>query len=245
VNFNPTNTLLLQTFRAIYSVPTNIAIVGPYGGKLDNSDESIELYKPDAPDANGTPYILVERVHYRSTLPWDPLADGFGPSSSAAMSALTATIRRIGSRHIDAGRAVRSQPRPCHHAATAEPHSGGSLDREPLDHCDGLWPWLPMEVQRRAIAWRHCADVVVDQHPITQSGSYAVLVFNSGGTALSSNATVTVRALPIITQQPQNVRTIQASTQRSVSPPRRRARPAISGVSMAPIFQVRRFLVDR
>jgi hypothetical protein len=55
-------------------------IVGPYTGKLANDNDSIELRRPDMPDTNDVPYILVERVHYFDTAPWPGLADGTGLS---------------------------------------------------------------------------------------------------------------------------------------------------------------------
>ena len=67
VNFNPqTDTTALASFRAAYG--TNMALFGPYSGKLDNGGEAIELQKPDAPqtvpgpDFGFVPHIVVDRV---------------------------------------------------------------------------------------------------------------------------------------------------------------------------------------
>lgn len=85
VNFSPTNTLQLQTFRAKFAVPGNVAVYGPWSGKLSNTGDSVELYKPDPvqlpphPDAGFVPSVLVDRVHYTPNPPW-PLADGNGLS---------------------------------------------------------------------------------------------------------------------------------------------------------------------
>jgi len=85
VSFDPaTNVADRAQFLFTYGLPANTALVGPYEGKLDNSSDSIELLKPDAPQASGSseagsvPYILVERVHYNDTLPWPAAADGTG-----------------------------------------------------------------------------------------------------------------------------------------------------------------------
>lgn len=84
VGFNPTNTTLLNAFRARYG--TNGTVVGPFAGQLDNAGESIELWRPDAPqtaphpDVGYVPQILVERVTYADTLPWPTNADGGGAS---------------------------------------------------------------------------------------------------------------------------------------------------------------------
>ncbi len=86
VGFNPTNTALLDAFRAKYNVPTNVMVLGPYSGKLDNRGEAIELLKPDAPQPPGrplpglVPYILVDRVAYWDRSPWPEAPDGLGHS---------------------------------------------------------------------------------------------------------------------------------------------------------------------
>jgi hypothetical protein len=80
VSFDPaTNAAALAAFRAKYG--TNSTLAGPWSGKLDNSGESIELKKPDAPGANGgVPYVLVEQINYKDRAPWSTNADGSGRS---------------------------------------------------------------------------------------------------------------------------------------------------------------------
>ena len=79
VSFDPaTNTAALNSFQAVYG--TNSILYGPYSGKLDNSDDSVELRRPDAPNDTKIPYILVDRVRYSDRAPWDPAADGTGQS---------------------------------------------------------------------------------------------------------------------------------------------------------------------
>ena len=85
VSFDPTTNLAsLALFQAKYG--TNATLFGPYTGKLDNSDESVELLRPDAPetepgpDLGLVPYVVVDRVHYRDLTPWPTNADGWGDS---------------------------------------------------------------------------------------------------------------------------------------------------------------------
>jgi hypothetical protein len=87
VNFNPaTNTTQLTAFRTLYGVPANVPIFGPLAGKLDNSSESVFLYKPDAvqlppkTDAGYVPQVLVEKVKYEDLPPWPTEPDGTGYS---------------------------------------------------------------------------------------------------------------------------------------------------------------------
>ncbi len=80
VGFNPTNTAQLGAFRAAYGLPPTVPVLGPWTGKLDNSGEAVDLLRPDNPDEDLVPYILVERVAYRDQIPWPAEADGQGPS---------------------------------------------------------------------------------------------------------------------------------------------------------------------
>lgn len=94
VNFDPaTNSAALAAFRTKYAVSNSVPIVGPFDGRLDNSGESIELLRPDtpqapgAPDAGFVPQILVERIVYSPVLPWPTGTDGSG----ASLQRITAT----------------------------------------------------------------------------------------------------------------------------------------------------------
>lgn len=80
VGFNPANTTQLDAFRAAYGLPSTVTVLGPWAGQLDNSSETIDLLRPDSPDEDLVPYILVERVAYRDQAPWPADADGRGPS---------------------------------------------------------------------------------------------------------------------------------------------------------------------
>jgi hypothetical protein len=82
VNFNPTNSALLSDFMNLYAVPSGVAIVGPYGGKLGNDSDRVALEKPQAPDLPGEPisWVIVDEVIYGDQSPWPPNPDGTGAS---------------------------------------------------------------------------------------------------------------------------------------------------------------------
>jgi hypothetical protein len=67
-------------FRARYSVPAQVIILGPYSGDLQDSGERLRLERPEAPDTNGVPYSVVDEVRYNDKAPWPPAADGSGAS---------------------------------------------------------------------------------------------------------------------------------------------------------------------
>ncbi|MBN1674284.1 MAG: lamin tail domain-containing protein [Kiritimatiellae bacterium] len=68
------------TFRSRYGVSSSIQVFGPYAGRLGNGGESLKLWRPDAPDPDGIPWLLVDRVNYNDNSPWPEIADGDGPS---------------------------------------------------------------------------------------------------------------------------------------------------------------------
>jgi hypothetical protein len=85
VSFDPAKDAAARAaFEAKYG--TGLLLFGPYAGKLDNSTDSVELYRPDppqtlpGPDLGFVPYVLVDRVKYSDGSPWPPAADGTGPS---------------------------------------------------------------------------------------------------------------------------------------------------------------------
>src|SRR6185503_337170 len=86
VNFDPTNSAQLSAFRSRYGLSPSLPVFGPYEGKLDNSGERIELLKPDAPDTNGVPYVVMERIDYSDSAPWPEAADGAGASLQRTFS---------------------------------------------------------------------------------------------------------------------------------------------------------------
>jgi Lamin Tail Domain len=85
VGFDPaTNASQVAAFRLTNAVPTNVAIYGPWSGKLDNSEDTLELKCPDKPDVTSSnfivPYVLVDKVTYHDSAPWPTNADGLGMS---------------------------------------------------------------------------------------------------------------------------------------------------------------------
>ena len=85
VSFDPeANPGQLTSFRARYTVPSNVPVWGPYHPALNNSRGSLQLEKPDPvqlpphPDAGFVPYVLVERIDYEATNNWPVDASGTG-----------------------------------------------------------------------------------------------------------------------------------------------------------------------
>jgi hypothetical protein len=87
VPFDPNvDTAQRDAFRSKYDIPAQTPIFGPWSGKLNNSGDSVEFYKPDPPqlpphpDAGFVPYIRVDKVNFLSSAPWPSGAEGTGNS---------------------------------------------------------------------------------------------------------------------------------------------------------------------
>jgi hypothetical protein len=78
VSFSPTNTAQLASFRSKYNVGTNISILGPYVGKLNNDADTVKILMPDNPNLTEVPYVLADQVDYQDQLPWVMVTDGTG-----------------------------------------------------------------------------------------------------------------------------------------------------------------------
>jgi hypothetical protein len=68
------------TYRALYNVPANVAIFGPFTGLMNNAGEGVTLSRPGTPVGDVTPFITVDRVSYDNDLPWPAAPNGTGPS---------------------------------------------------------------------------------------------------------------------------------------------------------------------
>jgi hypothetical protein len=77
VGFDPsTNAAALANFRSRFNVSNDVPIFGPWIGQLNDGGDSIEFYRPDPvqlpphPDAGFVPYVRIDKVNYKTSLPW-------------------------------------------------------------------------------------------------------------------------------------------------------------------------------
>jgi hypothetical protein len=195
----------LAAFRALYGVPENIPIYGPFTGKLDNSDETIELLKPDAPELTEVPWIRVERIHYRDDVPWPPGADGIGPS-----------LQRLAPTAYgnDPASWVAAAPTPGTGLGVGEPPviTTQPADSDLVATFDGQLSVSATGTAPLRYQWQFNGDNIPDGTGSTlnlvdvlpeNAGEYSVLVYNTAGCVLSSNALVQVLIPASIVLQPQ------------------------------------------
>jgi hypothetical protein len=72
-----------STFRSYYpTIDSDVNVLGPYSGALNNAGEDLYLTRPGDPedDTGEVPYIVVEFVDYKDESPWPDAADGAGAS---------------------------------------------------------------------------------------------------------------------------------------------------------------------
>jgi hypothetical protein len=80
VGFDPANLSLATQFRVIHGITSQVALVGPFTGRLANDDDQVRLLAPTDPPAGETDpvHYLVDRVAYSDAAPWPTQADGTG-----------------------------------------------------------------------------------------------------------------------------------------------------------------------
>ncbi len=217
VSFNPgTNATALANFRAKYSVPTNVAIVGPYTGKLDNSEDKVELYRPDAPTLTEVPYILVERVHYRDLAPWDIIADGFGaslqrivpadygnePTNWVGASPSPGAARAGGGLPVVSLQPVDTTVFVAGSVGNAALYAFGTTNFTGLVSGPGVtYQW---RFNGTVIPGATSATLTLTNIQYSMAGAYSFIAFNGAGSVVSSNAILTVIAPVQFTVHPTN-----------------------------------------
>jgi hypothetical protein len=222
VGFDPVNNPgALAAFRARNLVSAAVPIFGPWRGHLDNNGGRVELRRPDSPrlheaDTGGlpfVPYLLVEQVEYSRSAPWPTNANGSGLSLHRvtpmgygndpvnwAAAAPTPGAAYVGG----APPTILSQPGDVllltARAASLSVSATGTL---PLRY---QWRFngLPLPAATNATL------VLTNVQPL-HAGVYNILVYNSGGSALGTNFTVTTRVGLQFTIPPTNTYVRQGS----------------------------------
>ena len=209
VSFDPTNAAALAHFRATYGVGSGVAVVGPYTGQLNNSEDKVELKKPETSAPTNITTVLVERVHYRDSAPWDSNADGLG-----------AALQRIVASDYgdDATNWVAAFPNPGAGYAggllpviTVQPTDTTAVGGRSTNTFSVTASGAGLHYQWRAngtnIPGATGPTLILEAPEQTQAGAYSVIVYNGAGLAFSSNALLTVIAPVTFVQQPssQNV----------------------------------------
>jgi hypothetical protein len=211
VSFDPvTSPAQLAAFRALYGISASAPVFGPYSGKLDNGGESVEVYRPDAPQAGSgyVPYLLVDRVEYGDSAPWPVGGDGDGASLQRGAASDYGN---------DAANWIAAGPT-AGRANAAQPARAPSIVAQPVSRAVSTDSRVVLNVSvcgssPLTYQWRfnggNIASATNASHDIASAqaadaGDYTVLVSNGAGSVLSDPAAVALMDPPLITTQPQS-----------------------------------------
>jgi hypothetical protein len=206
VSFNPADSALFNTFTSRFSVPASVRVLGPWQGQLDNTGESIRLYRPDTPETGDVPYVLIDQVDYSNQSPWTTAADGLGLSLQRLVETAygndptnwTGAAPAAGAGYVAGG----TPP-----SITSQPQSLTLIAGRTATFSVGVNGTPPFQYR-----WRFNGTTLVGTGPELilpnvqdeNAGSYNVTVFNSAASVVSGNAVLTVVHPPRISQQPTN-----------------------------------------
>ncbi|HKQ36748.1 MAG TPA: lamin tail domain-containing protein [Verrucomicrobiae bacterium] len=207
VNFNLTNTPVLDAFRSRYGLSPSVPIYGPYDGRLNNAGDSVRLQKPDAPTLDDlgnpvVPYIVVERVDYLPIEPWPLAADGIGAALQRKIFANFANDPANWGGGISPGTLPGDQPPTI---------TGQSPDQTTIEGHTLTINVAATGSQPLIYQWRFNSNnipgggggsLVIPNITTNQAGWYNVIIFNSAGSAESTYIHVDVLFAPQFTRQP-------------------------------------------
>lgn len=194
-------------FRARNNVPLNVPLFGPFSGQLDNSTDSVELVRPDDPDTNSVPWILVEKVRYTDTAPWPAAADGIGPSLQRRQfdaygndPANWVAAGRTPGAGYGGGAAPVITRQPVDAAAVAASSSSFSVAASGAGPFSYQWRFNGAPVPGATNSILTLTGITTGQ-----SGLYSVVVMNASGAVTSEDARLTVLLPADIVSHPQSV----------------------------------------
>ncbi|NQU24379.1 MAG: lamin tail domain-containing protein [Candidatus Nealsonbacteria bacterium] len=83
INFDPIDAEKLRLFRIYYDIDDSVDVVGPFGSRLSNSSDVIQLFRAgeESIDEPGFfPLLVEDELRYDDDVPWPTDADGGGDS---------------------------------------------------------------------------------------------------------------------------------------------------------------------
>ncbi len=205
VSFNPTDASALATFRNNNYVPTNVPVYGPWTGNLDNESGRVELKRPDVPDTNEVPYILVERVSYSDSAPWPTTPDGLGLTLQRIVQTSygndatnwIGAAPTPGTNFVSGGTAptITSQPGSALFVfGTNVALSATATGTEPIRY---QWRFNGVNLPGATNS-----TLTISNFQSGSVGTYNIFVYNSGGSDLGTNFVLSGRIALQITLQP-------------------------------------------
>jgi hypothetical protein len=207
VPIDPADPGSAASFRARNNVPAGVPLFGPFSGQLDNSSDSVELARPDVPNTNSIPYILVDKVNYNDSSPWPEAADGIGPSlqrrNEAAYGNDPANWVAAG---LTAGSSYGGGLPPTIAQQPTDVTTLATLSASFSVVAAGTGPFsYQWRFNGSPIPGATSSILALPAVSTSQAGTYSVVVLNSSGAVISSGAQLTVLIPATIVVQPQDI----------------------------------------
>jgi hypothetical protein len=217
VSFDPLlDPVSLASFRARFGLSDGVPIYGPFSGRLNNAGDQVELLQPGTPSpvTHVSPMVVVDRVDYLPTNPWPVTVNGTG-----------ASLQRIDLPAFgnDPTNWIGAGPSPGRGRAPGQPPAV-TVPPQPQNVVEGsdvafgvtvtgtgpfLYQWY---LNGQPIDGAYGDTLQLPNVQPYQAGDYALYVLSDSGTVLSDAAHLTVRPLPVITQQPVGTNVPPAAT---------------------------------
>ena len=210
VNFDPTNSVQSNAFRAVFNMTTNCQLIGPYLNKLPNASGRVALERPQPSGPGGqTSWAIVDEVIYADQPPWPCGSDGEGNSIQRLDSARagsdpsnwSAQSPTPGSPRVPVPAGVPS--------IVSQPASQIVPAGSSVEFSVGLCGTPPYSYQwlQNGIAISDATNPVLrlNNLQLSQSGQYAVVVSNPAGSITSQVATLIVQSPPSIAAPPSSI----------------------------------------
>ncbi len=217
VNFDPADVVAANAFRSRYGMPGGVPLFGPLIGRLANDSDIVELLRPDAPVGSGlVPLIVVDRLAYSDSPPWPagavdgggfslqrrtPVGYGNDPMQWVAAAPTPGTANSTG-----------AVPLP---VILTQPQSASRLEGQPVLLGVSASGGLPLAYQ-----WRFNGIRLPDATNATlyflfpsmeNDGLYDVVVSNPAGSAVSTQARLSVQIPPEVVSAPASLASFAGS----------------------------------
>ena len=216
VGFDPSSdSVAIAAFRERNGVPANVPIFGPWTGTLNNTNGILELSQPDIADVTGAvTYYVADRVRYSSDAPWPGGWAGSGltlqkisPAGYSDDPLYWAVLpRNPGALGMPTGTppVITAQPN------TQVVPTGRNLNLSvAATGTDLRYQW-----QRNGLNLPGATNslLVISNFQIHHTGPYNILVYNTAGSALGEDFSLSARTGLQFLQNPLNLITTNGGT---------------------------------
>ena len=187
-------------FRASFSVPLEVPILGPLSASLDNGGETLRVRRPESSGLQGEPDLLVsiDIANYDDSPPWPTAADGGGDSLHRILPPSYAGDPKSWEATAPTPGTVGHAPEPIPVTITSQPRSWTVDSGAPISFSVTATGTAPIHFQWRRngedIAGANSSTYTIPSASDSDGGIYDVVVRNVVGEIVSNAGTLTVNS---------------------------------------------------